>query len=234
MISQPPPEYWNSIVTADCREFAKDLPDESVHLILCDPVYQELWQYEWLVGTALRVLVPGGSLVAECGSIHRFAAEHVMHHAAEGTPLIHRPMLNELLTGGFAYVHMHRCHRACNHHLWFEKGGIREGRGCPRTAFWGSKDKSRHKWGDGERAFMQVIDWLSQPGDVVADFFAGGGTVPVCCVELGRQFVACEIDPETADRGRQRLADLTPSLFEPGHVPAKAESPGLFGEGEQG
>mgnify|MGYP001562333045 CR=1 FL=1 len=210
-----PETYRNTVVTGDCRQLVGALPDASVDLILCDPVYNEVWQYAWLVVVGERLLRPCGSIIAECGSIHRFAAECAMHEAAQGTRLIHRPILNELFTGGFTYIHMHRTHRACNHMLWFEADGIRPGRGCPRTAFWGSKDKSRHVWGDGERSFAQLVEWFTQPGDTVLDPFAGGATVPAVCRARGRNVIGFEINPESACAGRARMRDVHPLFMPP-------------------
>ena len=51
------------------------------------------------------------------------------------------------------------------------------------------------------------------PAAVVYDPFTGGGTVPAVCKMLGRNYVASEIDPDTAERARQRVPLTQPPLF---------------------
>jgi len=47
----------------------------------------------------------------------------------------------------------------------------------------------------------------------VVDPFTGGGTVPAVCKMLGRQYLAFEIDPATADTARERVRNTQPPLF---------------------
>lgn len=59
-----------------------------------------------------------------------------------------------------------------------------------------------------------VVDDYSRPGEVVCDPFMGAGTTGVAAVEMKRQFVGIEIDPEAFDiacrriEAAQRQADL--------------------------
>jgi site-specific DNA-methyltransferase (adenine-specific) len=50
----------------------------------------------------------------------------------------------------------------------------------------------------------------SAPGDLVLDCFAGSGSIPAAAVRLGRDVACIELDPEWADRVRQRCG-LSPS-----------------------
>ena len=52
-------------------------------------------------------------------------------------------------------------------------------------------------------------------GTIVFDPFTGGGTVPAVCKMLGRRYLAFEIDPEVAQRARDRVRDTQPPLFVP-------------------
>ena len=71
----PTDDEHQGIYTGDARELAKAISDESVKLILCDPVYNQVWQYGWVAVLAADVLQAGGSVVAQSGHIHRFQAE---------------------------------------------------------------------------------------------------------------------------------------------------------------
>lgn len=203
----------NGIYQGDSRELGKSVPDNSVDLIVCDPVYNEVWQYGWLASFAGRALKDGGSVLAQTGHIYRFEAEIAM----QDKRLNKRPLIAEFFTGGFTSVWKHHSLNTWHPFIWLEKGdGYKDGRrGWIQNGFFGTRDKSHHRWGDGERAYEVLIDRFTQPGDVVVDPFVGGGTVPAVCKQLGRHFVGFEIDPDTAAKARDRLALTQPPLFVP-------------------
>ncbi len=203
------PYELDTITTGDSRKLAMDIPDNSIDLILCDPVYNQLWQYAWLAECAGRVLKPGGSVIAQTGLVYRFEAEV----AFDDPRLERRPLLTELYSGGFKSVWKHRILKAGHPWIWSEKGKPSERRGWPRSAFFGLKDKSRHKWGDGERGYAFILSRMAKPGDIVLDPFCGSGTCPAACLSLGCHFIAFEIDPDTAERARRRVAETQRPLF---------------------
>lgn len=51
----------------------------------------------------------------------------------------------------------------------------------------------------------------TNPGDFVLDPFAGSASTGMAALSIGRKFIGCEIAPEYAELGRQRLAELVPS-----------------------
>jgi adenine-specific DNA-methyltransferase len=51
-----------------------------------------------------------------------------------------------------------------------------------------------------------LISAFTQPGDIVADPFAGSGSTLVAARELGRRFIGIELDPDHHRTARQRLA----------------------------
>ena len=56
-----------------------------------------------------------------------------------------------------------------------------------------------------EKLMERLIKASSNPGDLVFDPFCGSGTVPVVCERLGRQFVACEINPDYCRIAEERM-----------------------------
>lgn len=50
-----------------------------------------------------------------------------------------------------------------------------------------------------------LIEWLTHPGALVYDPFAGSGSTGVACLETGRRFIGCEINPEYYEIARRRL-----------------------------
>jgi site-specific DNA-methyltransferase (adenine-specific) len=64
--------------------------------------------------------------------------------------------------------------------------------------------------------YMQkLIERVTQEGDTIFDPFMGSGTTGVACVQLGRNFIGCEIDPKYFDIAKKRIAqaELQPQLF---------------------
>ena len=49
------------------------------------------------------------------------------------------------------------------------------------------------------------ITWISDEGDVVADFFCGSGTTLVVAKELGRMYVGCDISDKAIEITKKRL-----------------------------
>jgi site-specific DNA-methyltransferase (adenine-specific) len=51
----------------------------------------------------------------------------------------------------------------------------------------------------------RIIQASSNPGDTVLDFFAGSGTVGESCLQLGRQFILVDINPEAMEVMKKRF-----------------------------
>jgi len=52
----------------------------------------------------------------------------------------------------------------------------------------------------------RVVSVFTQKGETVADCFMGCGTTAVACVELGRHYAGCEINPHYIEIANERLA----------------------------
>ena len=53
-----------------------------------------------------------------------------------------------------------------------------------------------------------LIQWLTNPGDIVFDPFMGSGTTGVAAIELGRDFIGAEINGEYFEIAQNRLRQL--------------------------
>jgi DNA modification methylase len=49
-----------------------------------------------------------------------------------------------------------------------------------------------------------LVDRLSKPGHLICDPFVGGGTTAIVTIRLGRKFIGCDIDKESAKKATQR------------------------------
>jgi len=70
----------------------------------------------------------------------------------------------------------------------------------------GRYDKSLHPWQQGIEPAIKYITAFTNEGDTVLDPFAGSGTTAVACVRTGRNFIACDINPEAVRTATERIA----------------------------
>lgn len=204
------PYTLNSVIVGDSMELCEQIPDESVHLIMCDPVWWELDQYRWLGQLAARVLVPGGNVVAQAGTDYRRRCENLM---LEADGMVERPLLTERFTGGFAQMWKHRSLNTYHPYIWMSKGEEVARDRWVHDGVRGAPDKTKHMWGDGAKAFIMWMSAMTKEGDVVLDPFAGGGTVAVAAKTLGRRWLAFEIDEEQAMSAMKNIRNAPDPLL---------------------
>ncbi len=185
------------------------ITDGTVDLIFTDPPYSKAYHfcYEWLAKEAARVLKPSGFLISYAGPYWKdvtmgYFGEHLQYFY--DFVLIHRDttMLwqRKVISG---YKSLLCYHQKGQHPL-------------PRTNVLGKwigvgKDKRFHAWGQDEGTSQYYIGCFSKEGDLVVDYFLGGGTTAINCKRLNRQFIGFEKDEETFKVAQSRI-DGTSSL----------------------
>jgi len=201
--------YLDTIVTGDCRELSKAIPDASISLVFTDPIYQNIDDYRWLAETAARVLKSDSALLAFCGI--GFLPE--THDALRAGGLRYRWRLVikpvwKLEFHGKLLVGSQEC-------LWYEKGNshlYQSQLDVQMSTLKGNHVVDGSNWGKSAQVLGRLVAAFSQPGDIIFDPFTGGGTVPAVCKMLGRHYIGFEIDPDTAERARQRVSLTQPPL----------------------
>jgi len=68
----------------------------------------------------------------------------------------------------------------------------------------------------------RIVTASSNPGDLVLDFFAGSGTTGIACVELGRQFILVDHNPDAMQVMKDRFRDV-PDVEWVGYSPGEEE-----------
>lgn len=63
-----------------------------------------------------------------------------------------------------------------------------------------------------ESLLERVIEASSKPGEVVADFFTGGGTAGAVAVRMGRRFIGCDISRVAVSVTASRMIDIGEQL----------------------
>lgn len=188
------------------------LPADSVNMIFTDPPYlkQFLPTYGWLAREAMRVLKPGGFVLAMCGGAY-LNQIFAMFDAAGLT--YYWKFENEMTgdRGGQVWRNVGGNVRMpvsirLKSILAYSKGPA-VARCQTADKFGGSgTDKTYHTWGQDVASARYYVDCFSAPGDLVLDPFIGGGTTAVACELIGRRCIGFDIDPTALATTAARLA----------------------------
>ncbi|MCI0688693.1 MAG: site-specific DNA-methyltransferase, partial [Sporichthyaceae bacterium] len=174
--------------------------------VVTDPPYpaEHLPLYGELAEHASRLLKPGGICAAMCGQSY---LPEVLGQL--GAWLTYHWTLAYLTPGGqSAQLWQRRVNTFWKPVLVFTNGAY------PKDAPWlgdvvrsavNDNDKRHHHWGQSESGMADLLQRLTQPGQVVCDPLMGGGTTGVAAVGLGRSFIGCDLDGENVLTALQRL-----------------------------
>ncbi len=193
------------LICGDAMELASQkIGDGTVDLIFTDPPYTKEYHYcyEWLAKEAARVLKPSGFLIAYVGPYWK-----------------HRVMmtLGEYLEYFYDFILIHKGNTSI---LWPRRiiSGYKSllcytqkgSKAVPVTNVLGKYDgtggdKRYHRWGQEANTARYYIDVFSREGDLVVDYFLGGGTFAEVCKALNRNFIGFEIDRDTFNMARARV-----------------------------
>lgn len=64
-----------------------------------------------------------------------------------------------------------------------------------------------------EKVVWWLVEYLSNPGDIILDPFMGVGTIPAVCKELGRRYIGIEISSKYCETARKRIKAIPELLF---------------------
>ena len=191
------------LITADIAQAVDYIEPTSVDWIITDPPYpkQYLDLYDQLAALADHALKPGGSMVAMVGQsylpqiIERLSATLTYHWT-----------LAYLTPGGQAsQLWSRRVNTFWKPLLWFTKGEY-EGEWIGDVCRSDANDKRFHHWGQSEGGMADVIDRLTDPGELILDPFLGAGTTGAVAVRMGRRFIGIDVDPDCVSTAEERLS----------------------------
>jgi site-specific DNA-methyltransferase (adenine-specific) len=214
--------------SADSVGWLREMPSESVDLLITDPAYESLEKHR-AIGTTTRLkhsksssndwfrVFPNarfGELFDEVFRVLRRDTHFYLFCDAEtmfvAKPEAERagfrfwkPLVWDKKTIGMGYHYRARYEFI----LFFEKGkrklndlGIADVIAVPRI----------HRGYPAEKP-VEVSEVLitqsSQPGELVADPFMGSGSIGVAAVKLGRRFIGTDLNPEAVRLSAERLGE---------------------------
>ena len=214
------------LAALDAVNWMRELPTESVDLVVTDPAYESLEKHravgtttrlkhsksssnDWfrvfpnerfgeLFAEVFRVLKPDTHFYLFCDAETMFITKPEAERAGFK---FWKPLVWDKKTIGMGYHYRARYEFI----LFFEKGkrrlndlGVADIITEPRI----------HRGYPAEKPVKVseiVISQSSQPGDVVADPFMGSGSVGVAALRLGRRFIGTDLNPEAVQLTGQRL-----------------------------
>lgn len=194
------------LYTADVRDGLPMVEDESVDYIITDPPYPKEYipLYEDLSRLAQRVLKANGSMIVMVGQsylpeVMRLLGKHMNYHwcLAYLTPGGQSPQLWHKRTNTF-----------WKPVLWYTKGEyIGDYIGDVLKSPPNDNDKQFHEWGQSLGGMEDIVERFTNPGEVILDPFAGGGTTGVAAVLKGRKFIGADISRENIEITEKRVRE---------------------------
>ena len=220
-----------TIVTGDAKELALAIPDESVDLLVTDPPY--FLPAQSYVGTRKlgyigRTLadtsIPGhffGDLFDEVGRALKSAGSAYLFCDGQSYPLFYvamfrhfkyiRPLIWDKVVSYNGYTWRHQ-------HELIAWGEGEEAQRVPTgdgdiLRCRGVLQKDRRHPAEKPVALLQQLIGKHKEAQVILDPFTGSGSTPVAAWLEGRHYLAFEIDPDVAERARERVRNTQPPLF---------------------
>jgi len=227
-----PEEYKNAIITGDARELAKRIPDESIGLIFTDPPYNiGFARYENYSDN-----LPDDEYIGMLAGLRRMGPVAIIQYPEETCRYIVPALGTPTHVGAWCYSsNVSRRFRLISYYGISprydrilqpyknpdDRRVIRNERpGTPIYEWWtdiqlvkGNSKEKNHICPIPLKLAKRIITLSTNAGDTVLDPFVGGGTIPAACKILGRNYIAFEIDPETAELARERVRNTQPPLF---------------------
>lgn len=219
-----------SLHLGDCLEFMRTLEAGSVDAVITDPPYGINYQSAWRIDRADRFEVIQGDDVLsfewaqECARIARdpaalfvFCRWDVQQAFFEGIAQGWHVRSQVIWDRG---VHglgdLNGQYAPCHDVAWFAvKGKWSFPHRRPRSIYRVDRlpaNELQHPTQKPVPLMSQIIQHLTQPGDLVFDPFMGSGTTGVACMKTGRRFLGCEIDPRYFAIAERRIADAAAQL----------------------
>ncbi len=222
--------WLNQIIQGDCLEVMKQLPDESIDLIVTDPPYlcnveggagmAKTWESRTKFFTMIddftehakemyRVLKPNSHCIVFTNAKSLQSSINQFNGQLKFIDLLTLVKNNAYPIGGY-YL------RNTEFALLLTKGFRRVNDESQKNVFYGEPVKNDlHPTIKPLSVIERMIDQSSNKGQIVLDPFLGSGTTAVAALNTGRFFIGIEKEPKYVEIARQRVeqAQAQQSLF---------------------
>ena len=206
-LSEAMPEDMCRLFVADIRGGLKEVDDESVDFLITDPPYPR--EYIPLYGdlslVASRVLKPGGSLIVMIGQSYM---PEVIEQLGRYM-LYHWCMSYQTPGGQSPQLFQKRLNTFWKPVLWYVKGSYNgDYIGDVLKSPVNANEKNYHEWGQSLGGMIDIVERLTNPGDVILDPFLGGGTTGAAAVSMWRKFIGVDIESKNVEISRERIQEV--------------------------
>lgn len=209
-------EFKNRIICGNCIDVMRDMPDESVDLVVTDPPY--LVNYRDRDGRAIkgddvrenRWLEPAFFEIYRvlkkdsfCVSFYGFtqAEKFLNTWKSLGFRVLEHFVFTKSYASSVGFAE--RCHESA--YLLAKGRPAYPASPPPSVLKWHYTGNEFHPTQKPQEAILPLIRAYSKTGEVVLDPFAGSATTAVCAERLKRAYVAIELDWRYYGIARRRL-----------------------------
>jgi len=207
------PYKLNTIITGDARELARAIPDNSVDFVYADPPYWVGYDYGNRTDADMDYIDPY-KLVAMLLRISPVAC------VSTGIKSFYAYPPADWMIGWFKPGSTRRSAVLNGFNTWEPilvygkpKKRIYQDSIYLPDCISHTKDGAFHACPKPERLMLWLVEQFTNEGDIVFDPVTGSGTTAKAAKMLGRNYLAFEIDPKTAELARARIANTQPPLF---------------------
>jgi len=213
----------------DCLEYMKSMPDKSVDAVITDPPYGIGFKYsqhddspegygKWL----WSVIELAESKAKDGSPIFIFQSATNIRKFNEWFPREYR-----IYIAAKNFVQMRPTPMQYSYDpvvVWWKEGDIFAEGTASRDFFvantspssrTGLNDAGGHPCPRPLDQMQRLVEQWVKPEGIILDPFMGSGTTGVAAIQLGRNFIGCEIDPDYFAIAEKRIheATLQPQLF---------------------
>lgn len=177
---------------SSCVSSAADLDCGEVDMIITDPPYPRefLPTFADLSKTAARLLRPGGLCVVMSGQSY---LPTVMAHLGEA--LDYYWVGAYMTPGDKANLRQRNVLTGWKPLLVYSNGPTNPKMFYDVTTS-DRNDKDWHHWGQSVSGMLDIVERMTEPGDLILDPFAGGGSTAIAALELNRRVIVSDEDEE--------------------------------------
>lgn len=188
----------------DCLEFMKSMPDKSVDAVITDPPYGIGYAANPIMGKNKHGIcnhepkewdnktVVDLQSILDYGKIQIvFGGNHYHLHTSRGWIIWHKPDSPPSM----ADAEM----------IWTNQDRNTKVYSCSISSM--NAERIGHQTQKPLRLLKWILTNYTSEGDTIFDPFMGSGTTGVACVQTGRNFIGCEIDPGYFKIAEKRIHD---------------------------
>lgn len=195
------------LLLGDFREVSKKIKDNSIDLLLTDPLYckDALKDYKDLTTVASHILKPGAFLVVYCGILYLPEILKYLEQAG----LVYHWIGGIFFQKGQNREMSRKVTTKYRPVVFYRKPGGKKSNRFFQDIFACEPENDLHHYQQNIKPIRHWIKSLTNPGDIVVDCFLGTGTTGVAAVSEMRKFIGMDIKESMLKIAKNRIISET-------------------------